>query len=193
MTETPAGYYTDADAIRSALAKHGPLSRAELSKKSAVDRTALSKSLYQLKQKGDVIEEGELLNLSKTIAKTPESAQDEPEEAKVSIPTTPPTECVTEQLKPVAEQVVKLEPGPRLMTLTPEICAAPHPTDVRDYSVKAVAALQALYDLADECRALLAENQRQKDWIDAHKDSYDLLLADRAELHKLKDTLRGLV
>ena len=30
MSETPAGYYTDADAIRAALGKHGPLSRAAL-------------------------------------------------------------------------------------------------------------------------------------------------------------------
>ena len=191
MTETPAGYYTDADAIRSALAKHGPLSRADLSKKSNVDRTALSKSLWQLKRQGDVIEEGELLSLSKPLAKAPKSAQDAPEEAKVSIPTTPPTECGTEQLKPVAEH---LETEPELMAATPEhSLRVLHPIDVRGDSVKSVAALQKLYDLADECRTLVDENQRQKDWIDAHKDSYELLLADRAELHKLKDALRGLV
>ena len=170
MSETPTGYYTDADAIRSALAKYGPLSRADLSKKSCVDRTALSKSLYQLKRQGDVIEEGELLSLSKALAKAPESAQDEPEEAKISIPTTPPTECVTGEAKAVAEEV-------------------PYDATVADVEDALVA-----HDVARSAIAkLLTDNCRMRDWIDAHKDSYDLLLADRAELHKLKDALRGLV
>ena len=78
MSEVPSGYYTDADAIRIALGKHGPLSRADLVKASDVPRTALAKALYQLKKHGDVIEEGDLVML----AKGPIIAQDERKEAQ---------------------------------------------------------------------------------------------------------------
>ena len=170
MSETPAGYYTDADAIRAALGKHGPLSRAALVKASDVPRDVLAKALYALKKQGDVIEEGELLSLSKALAKTPESAQDEPEEAKVSIPTTPPTECVTGEAKAVAEEV-------------------PYDATVADVEDALVA-----HDVARSAIAkLLTDNCRMRDWIDAHKDSYDLLLADRAELQKIKAILMELV
>ena len=64
MSETPAGYYTDADAIRAALGKHGPLSRADLVKASDLPRDVLAKALYALKKQGDVIEEGELVMLA---------------------------------------------------------------------------------------------------------------------------------
>ena len=170
MTETPSGYYSVADAIRAALAKYGPLSRADLVKASDVPRDVLAKSLYALKKHVDVIEEGELQSLSKTSAKAPESAQDAPEEAKVSIPTTPPTECVTGQAKAAAEEV-------------------PYDATVADVEDALVA-----HDVARSAIAkLLTDNCRMRDWIDAHKDSYDLLLADRAELHRLKDELRRLV
>ncbi|MHB1023712.1 MAG: hypothetical protein ACYC0Z_15070 [Acidobacteriaceae bacterium] len=97
MTETPAGYYSDADAIRTALGKHGPLSRADLVKASDVPRDVLAKALYQLKKKGDVIEEGELVML----AKAAKPAQDAPKEVEASTPTTPTPECSTEEIKQV--------------------------------------------------------------------------------------------
>ncbi len=78
MTETPAGYYTDADAIRMALGKNGPLSRADLVKASDVPRDVLAKALYALKKQGDVIEEGDLVML----ATVPIIAQDERKEAE---------------------------------------------------------------------------------------------------------------
>ena len=78
MTETPAGYYTDADAIRMALGKNGPLSRADLVKASDLPRDVLAKALYALKKQGDVIEEGDLVML----ATVPIIAQDERKEAE---------------------------------------------------------------------------------------------------------------
>ena len=76
MTETPAGYYTDADAIRIALGKHGPLSRADLVKASDVPRDVLAKALYALKKQGDVIEEGELVMLANRSKKDEASLED---------------------------------------------------------------------------------------------------------------------
>ncbi len=168
MTETPAGYYTDADAIRAALGKHGPLSRADLVKASDVPRDVLAKALYALKKQGNVIEEGELVMLAKG-ANTPQDAR---KEGEVSIPTTQPEECSTEQIKPVAHHSLKVgpitAPIPTMGVWTnpnpPETaqgeCATEQPvlTGVRGDSLKAVIALQALYDLADESRILMAEN-----------------------------------
>ncbi len=206
MSESPAGYYTDTDAIRAALAKYGPLSRPDLSKKANMDRTALSKSLYQLKRQGDVIEEGELLSLAKeakkdvpekgdrvTLAKATNPAQDERKGPEVSMTTAPLPQCLPGQIKPVANHAENLRPEPDLMALSTHDGIPPDSTDVRGDSVKAVIALEALYDLADESRALLAENQRLKDWIAGHSESQDMLLAAHAELHKLKDALRGLL
>lgn len=99
MSETPAGYYTDADAIRAALGKHGPLSRADLVKASDLPRDVLAKALYALKKQGDVIEEGELVMLSKGSS----PAQAAPKEPQVPTPTGQAQECSTDHIKPFCD------------------------------------------------------------------------------------------
>ena len=99
MSETPAGYYTDADAIRAALGKHGPLSRAALVKASDVPRDVLAKALYALKKQGDVIEEGELVML----AKGSNQAQAARKDGDVAQSTTTEPECSTEHIKPFCD------------------------------------------------------------------------------------------
>ena len=99
MSETPTGYYTDADAIRTALGKHGPLSRADLVKASDVPRDVLAKALYALKKQGDVIEEGELVMLAKALV----MAQDARKEAETPNDTTQVPECSTGQITPGAD------------------------------------------------------------------------------------------
>jgi len=67
-------YQTDADMIRDALSKHGPLNRSDLVEKTNLERQVVAKSLYSLKKQGHVIEEGDLL----TLTKGAETAQDAP-------------------------------------------------------------------------------------------------------------------
>lgn len=108
MSETPAGYYTDADAIRAALGKHGPLSRADLVKASDVPRDVLAKALYALKKQGDVIEEGDRVML----AQGSNTAQDAHKEDEVSNRDTPRPECSTEHIKPFCDaSIPPVHPG----------------------------------------------------------------------------------
>ncbi len=86
-------YSTDADIIRDALSKHGPLSRSDLVEKTNLERAVIAKSLYALKKRGEVIEEGDRLMLTKA----PESAQNTPEEAETGIGSTPAVESGTGQ------------------------------------------------------------------------------------------------
>lgn len=92
-------YTTDADLIRDALSKHGPLSRSDLVEKTNLERAVIAKSLYSLKKQGHVIEEGDLL----TLTKAAEMAKEASEEANLGYPTTQAEECVTEQLQPEAD------------------------------------------------------------------------------------------
>lgn len=94
-------YYTDADLIRDALSKHGPLSRSDLVEKTNLERAVIAKSLYSLKKQGHVIEEGDRLMLTKAA----EMAQDAPEETEKGIGSTPAVESGTGllQAEPVTD------------------------------------------------------------------------------------------
>ncbi len=99
MSEAPEGYYSDADAIRAALSKFGPMTRDELVKRACVERSALAKSLYALKKQGDVIEEGDRVMLAKGSS----PAQAGPKEPQVPTPTGQAQECSTEHIKPFCD------------------------------------------------------------------------------------------
>ena len=61
MSEVPSGYYTDADAIRMALGKNGPLSRADLVKASDVPRDVLAKASMRSRSRGTLLRKGSWL------------------------------------------------------------------------------------------------------------------------------------
>ena len=179
MTETPTGYYTDADAIRTALGKHGPLSRADLVKASDVPRDVLAKALYQLKKKGDVIEEGELVML----AKAAKPAQDAPKEVEASTPTTPTPECSTEEIKPV--------PEPRMTSALNDMRSV---ADKHFPGGATPEEIMAAYDLArNGIAAILEENQKMRAELGHRNAEFAGLIADRNAYNTLKAKLRGLL
>ena len=64
------GALSDADTIRSALGKHGPLSRLQIVYTAKLDRSVVSASLYRLKKQGDVLENGGVVTLSRGAARS---------------------------------------------------------------------------------------------------------------------------
>ncbi len=148
-TPPPPAYRRDGsvstDDVRRAI-QSGADSRDGIAKKLGASRSAISKPLEYLRRTGEIIEAGEQITPAKSEARQKATkavvpAQDARTEDEVSILPTPLPECSTDQIKPVAD----------------EACASAT-VDARGDSVKAVAALQALYDLADESRILMAEN-----------------------------------
>jgi len=94
MTTPTLGYYTDADTLRQAL-RNGPLSRPDIVKATDLTREQVAKSLYALKKKGDVIEEGDLVMLATTAETEPAPTQDMPIPAtETALESTQDTEVV---------------------------------------------------------------------------------------------------
>ncbi len=179
-TPPPPSYRRDGSVstndVRRAI-QSGADSRDAIAKKLGASRSAISKPIEYLRRTGEIIEAGEQITPAKSEARQKATkavvpAQDARKDGEVSIPTTQPEECSTEQIKPVAHHSLKVgpitAPIPTMGVWTnpnpPETaqgeCATEQPvlTGVRGDSLKAVIALQALYDLADESRALMAEN-----------------------------------
>lgn len=176
MSENPAGYYTDADIIRETLRVHGPLTRSELCLHSDLDRSALAKSLYQLKKKGDVMEEGDKILLTKApmstqdATKAPEDAQDAREAPDLSSPTTNLHECTTARINTVGQDSHN-ESG------------SAETVDRREWPGSWESISNALAVLTETVR--LARDHAERDMAE-----YASLVADSQALHDLREKLK---
>jgi methyl-accepting chemotaxis protein len=184
MTE----YTTDADLIRDALNKHGSLSRSDLVEKTNLERAVIAKPLYSLKKQGDVIEEGDLL----TLTKAAEMAQDAPEEAETGIGSTPAVESGTDAVSKTQAVMQKmLDKMPRQDTRPNS------PDELPELASSSLNALIADYHrVIDEWRLMKLQVEDNKSlWEDMQqlRETNNRLLADSLAYIALKEKLRGMI
>ncbi len=175
MSETPASYtigWTGPMAIRNVLRVNGPMTLLEIAQATDIPQDQVAEIVFSLANRGDVILIGDLVKLTKAT----NLAKDERKEPGVSYPTTTPLECARKKIWPPSDDAPK----------------SPH-TDCRGDPISAVAAIQAVADLADLCRELTAENARLRKRLTLLQDAVDNLVAvslgNQARKIKLGDEL----
>ncbi len=192
MTEYP----TDADTIRDALSKHGPLSRSELVQKTNLERTVIAKSLYSLKKQGHVIEEGDLL----TLTKAAEMAQDASEEADTGyIGSTPESEPdiggvskMQDVMQKMLEEMPRQDTRPKSLDELPDLALSSLNAMIADYR-RVIHEWRLMKLQIDDYKGLHAENEKLREELTSRNAQWDKMVRYHDAYHALKEKLRGML
>lgn len=203
-------YPTDADLIRDALSKHGPLSRSDLVIKTNLERAVIAKSLYSLKKQGDVVEEGDRLMLTKA----PESAQNTPEAVETGIGSTPavesgtgqdegipdaPTFCglasddrIQDAVQKMMETIPRQDTRPKSPDELPELAKSSLDALIADYR-RVIHEWRLMKLQIDDYKGLHAENEKLREELTSRSAQWDKMVRYHDAYHALKEKLRGML
>lgn len=188
-------YPTDADMIRDALSKHGPLSRSDLVIKTNLERPVIAKSLYSLKKQGHVIEEGDLLTLTKA-AKMAQDAFEETEAGMGSAPESEPdigdVSKMQDVMQKMLEEMPRQDTRPKSPDELPELVSSSLNALIADY--RRVIDEWCLMKLqVDNYKGLRAENEKLREELASRNAQWDKMVRYHDAYHALKAKLRGML